>query len=243
MWTIQCNTTVRICAWTNSRPRVKVIETSIRKAGPFFRNGEPGYDSRGWEDCLELGEGSAGQTGELEVWQAAHNKADGKRDKPSSFSEGQVLAHSKVHSLYRRQPRFCAACGSASGQSRAPLTCYSSPIPSPAFSLSCLELKLELRQSTLIAPLYIPMCLTNPFSVLFHSKYLANAMKSKGLQRLRWYCQVCEKQCRDDNGFKCHIATESHLRQMLVVGESAGKHISDFSMQFQAEFVSLLSRR
>ncbi|KAG8905376.1 hypothetical protein FRB99_009045 [Tulasnella sp. 403] len=74
-------------------------------------------------------------------------------------------------------------------------------------------------------------------------KYLANAMKSKGLQRLRWYCQVCEKQCRDENGFKCHMATESHLRQMLVVGESAGKHISDFSSQFQAEFVSLLSRR
>jgi len=68
-------------------------------------------------------------------------------------------------------------------------------------------------------------------------------MKSKGLQRLRWYCQVCEKQCRDENGFKCHMATESHLRQMLIVGESAGKHISDFSSQFQAEFVALLSRR
>ncbi|KIO33442.1 hypothetical protein M407DRAFT_241048 [Tulasnella calospora MUT 4182] len=75
------------------------------------------------------------------------------------------------------------------------------------------------------------------------AKYLANKMKSKGLQRLRWYCQVCEKQCRDENGFKCHMATESHLRQMLVVGESAGKHISDFSSQFQAEFVALLSRR
>ncbi|KAG9018693.1 hypothetical protein FRB90_010461 [Tulasnella sp. 427] len=98
------------------------------------------------------------------------------------------------------------------------------------------------------------------------AKYLANKMKAKGgssatptfrppttpadiavpdtgLQRLRWYCQVCEKQCRDENGFKCHMATESHLRQMLVVGESAGKHISDFSGQFQAEFVALLSRR
>ncbi|KAG8939230.1 hypothetical protein FRC04_006807 [Tulasnella sp. 424] len=75
------------------------------------------------------------------------------------------------------------------------------------------------------------------------AKYLANKMKAKGLQRLRWYCQVCEKQCRDENGFKCHMATESHLRQMLVVGESAGKHISDFSSQFQAEFVALLSRR
>ncbi|TDL17744.1 hypothetical protein BD410DRAFT_901285 [Rickenella mellea] len=74
-------------------------------------------------------------------------------------------------------------------------------------------------------------------------KYLANAMKSKGLQRLRWYCQVCEKQCRDENGFKCHTQSESHLRQMLVVGEHAGKHISDFSSQFQSEFVALLSRR
>ncbi|KAJ1303252.1 hypothetical protein OPQ81_011449 [Rhizoctonia solani] len=74
-------------------------------------------------------------------------------------------------------------------------------------------------------------------------KYLANAMKSKGLQKLRWYCQVCQKQCRDENGFKCHTQSEAHLRQMLVVGENAGRHISDFSGQFQSEFVTLLSRR
>jgi len=74
-------------------------------------------------------------------------------------------------------------------------------------------------------------------------KAIANGMKSKGLQRLRWYCQVCEKQCRDENGFKCHAASESHLRQMLVVGEHAGSHIAGFSNQFQSEFVALLSRR
>jgi hypothetical protein len=68
-------------------------------------------------------------------------------------------------------------------------------------------------------------------------------MKSKGLQKLRWYCQVCEKQCRDENGFKCHMQSEGHLRQMLVVGESAGRHIHDYSMQFQHDFVQLLSRR
>ncbi|GJN93167.1 hypothetical protein Rhopal_006214-T1 [Rhodotorula paludigena] len=75
------------------------------------------------------------------------------------------------------------------------------------------------------------------------AKALANKMKSKGLQKLRWYCQVCEKQCRDENGFKCHTMSESHLRQMLLVGESAGKHISDYTTRFQAEFVALLSRR
>ncbi|KIK23495.1 hypothetical protein PISMIDRAFT_679202 [Pisolithus microcarpus 441] len=74
-------------------------------------------------------------------------------------------------------------------------------------------------------------------------KYLANKMKAKGLQRLRWYCQVCQKQCRDENGFKCHAQSEAHLRQMLVVGEHAGRHISDFSSQFQHDFVQLLSRR
>ncbi|KAG6330553.1 hypothetical protein ID866_8536 [Astraeus odoratus] len=74
-------------------------------------------------------------------------------------------------------------------------------------------------------------------------KYLANKMKSKGLQRLRWYCQVCEKQCRDENGFKCHAQSEGHLRQMLVVGEHAGRKIADFSSQFQHDFVQLLSRR
>ncbi|KAJ7914833.1 domain of Kin17 curved DNA-binding protein-domain-containing protein [Mycena leptocephala] len=65
----------------------------------------------------------------------------------------------------------------------------------------------------------------------------------QGLQRLRWYCQVCEKQCRDENGFKCHAQSESHLRQMLVVGEHAGRHINNFSQEFQSEFVALLSRR
>ena len=57
------------------------------------------------------------------------------------------------------------------------------------------------------------------------------------------FVQVCEKQCRDENGFKCHTMSENHLRQMLVVGESAGKHIEGYSSQFQSEFVAMLSRR
>ena len=43
-------------------------------------------------------------------------------------------------------------------------------------------------------------------------KWLANKMKSKGLQKLRWYCQMCEKQCRDENGFKCHTMSEVKTR-------------------------------
>jgi len=65
-------------------------------------------------------------------------------------------------------------------------------------------------------------------------------MKSKGLQRLRWYCQVCEKQCRDENGFKQHTMSEGHVRNMQIVGANAKSFINDYSMQFKRDFVQLL---
>ncbi|PNF22506.1 hypothetical protein B7P43_G14373 [Cryptotermes secundus] len=36
-------------------------------------------------------------------------------------------------------------------------------------------------------------------------KYIANKVKAKGLQKLRWYCQICQKQCRYETGFICHM--------------------------------------
>lgn len=72
------------------------------------------------------------------------------------------------------------------------------------------------------------------------TKHLSNKLKSKGLQRLRWYCQPCEKQCRDENGFKCHVNSESHLRQMMVVGEDPRKAFNEYSKQFQRDFLQLL---
>lgn len=39
------------------------------------------------------------------------------------------------------------------------------------------------------------------------------------------------------------LCLPQHLRQMLVVGEAAGKHIDEFSLNFKNEFITLLSRR
>ena len=72
------------------------------------------------------------------------------------------------------------------------------------------------------------------------TKALANKMKSKGLGRLRWYCQVCEKQCRDENGFKCHTQSESHVRKIQAVGEDPRKAIHEYSQQFHNDFIRLL---
>ena len=74
-------------------------------------------------------------------------------------------------------------------------------------------------------------------------KAIANRIKSKGLQKLRWYCQMCQKQCRDENGFKCHMSSESHQRQLLLFAENPDKHLDQFSDEFMKEYLELLRRR
>ncbi|KAJ5219717.1 KIN17-like protein [Penicillium chermesinum] len=72
------------------------------------------------------------------------------------------------------------------------------------------------------------------------TKAIGNKIKAKGLGRLRWYCQACERQMRDANGFKCHITSESHVRQMLIIGENPNTHIKQFSEDFKKNFIDLL---
>ncbi|KAB2576537.1 Zinc finger C2H2-type protein [Lasiodiplodia theobromae] len=72
------------------------------------------------------------------------------------------------------------------------------------------------------------------------TKWQANKMKSKGLQRLRWYCEPCKKQCRDENGYKCHTQSESHVRTMVLIGEDPRKAINEYSQQFLRDFLLLL---
>uniref|UniRef100_A0A0D3FKJ7 KIN17-like protein n=1 Tax=Oryza barthii TaxID=65489 RepID=A0A0D3FKJ7_9ORYZ len=73
-------------------------------------------------------------------------------------------------------------------------------------------------------------------------KAIANRIKAKGLQKLRWYCQMCQKQCRDENGFKCHCMSESHQRQMQVFGQAPDRVVEGFSEEFLDAFLTLLRR-
>ncbi|CAM0946963.1 unnamed protein product [Alopecurus aequalis] len=73
-------------------------------------------------------------------------------------------------------------------------------------------------------------------------KAIANRIKAKGLQKLRWYCQMCQKQCRDENGFKCHCMSESHQRQMAIFGQAPERVVEGFSDEFLEEFLTLLRR-
>jgi DNA/RNA-binding protein KIN17 len=74
-------------------------------------------------------------------------------------------------------------------------------------------------------------------------KAIANRMKAKGLQKLRWFCQLCNKQCRDENGFKCHANSESHKRQLSLFASRPGKFLDTFSHEFEKGFLDELKRR
>ncbi|KAG5451016.1 CAMK protein kinase [Clonorchis sinensis] len=74
-------------------------------------------------------------------------------------------------------------------------------------------------------------------------KAISNRIKAKGLQKLRWYCQMCQKQCRDENGYKCHTMSESHHRQMKLFAENGGKFISSFSSEFLKGYLDIVRRQ
>lgn len=77
----------------------------------------------------------------------------------------------------------------------------------------------------------------------FTPKAIGKKIKSKGLQKLKWYCQMCQKQCRDENGFKCHSTSESHQRQLLLFAENPHKYMDAFSGEFLKDFLHLIKRR
>lgn len=53
---------------------------------------------------------------------------------------------------------------------------------------------------------------------------------------------MCEKQCRDENGFKCHLTSESHRRQMDIFGQNPSRVIEGYSQEFESMFLEHLRR-
>ncbi len=75
------------------------------------------------------------------------------------------------------------------------------------------------------------------------AKDIGNRIKAKGLQKLKFYCQMCQKQCRDQNGFKCHLTSESHLRQMKIFSDNAMGIMDGMSKEFEKHYMDTLRQR
>lgn len=74
------------------------------------------------------------------------------------------------------------------------------------------------------------------------AKYQSKQLKAAGLQKLRYYCQICEKQCRDSNGFKNHLQSPSHTGRISNLSkEGKGRSVvEDFLRRFERDFLNLL---
>lgn len=74
------------------------------------------------------------------------------------------------------------------------------------------------------------------------AKAQAKVLKAAGLQKLKYYCQICRKQCRDANGFKSHLGSPSHMGRIGDLskdGKGAGV-VNEFLREFEREFLRLL---
>lgn len=74
------------------------------------------------------------------------------------------------------------------------------------------------------------------------AKHQSKQLKASGLQKLKFFCQLCEKQCRDSNGFKNHLNSPSHKGRIQGLSESGkGKSVvAAYSSDFQRDFLRLL---
>ncbi|EFJ16736.1 hypothetical protein SELMODRAFT_271534 [Selaginella moellendorffii] len=73
-------------------------------------------------------------------------------------------------------------------------------------------------------------------------KAIAKRLKAKGLGKQWLYCQMCRKQCRDQNGFKCHCESEGHIRNMELFAEKGDQLIEEYSQRFEDKFMEYMRR-
>lgn len=76
------------------------------------------------------------------------------------------------------------------------------------------------------------------------AKGIAKAIKEKALKRVRWYCQLCEKQCRDQNGYDMHMSSQGHKNKLMKVGEQGERQLVQVHTEkFQEGFMQILRSR
>lgn len=53
--------------------------------------------------------------------------------------------------------------------------------------------------------------------------YAATQMRRNQKTKVRWFCGLCHVPCKDENGFKCHLESETHILKEQAGNESLRK--------------------
>lgn len=60
------------------------------------------------------------------------------------------------------------------------------------------------------------------------------------LHKQKYFCQICEKACKDENGFKVHCKTPGHISKIKTLSEDSDFYINSYSRQFEDQFLRFL---
>lgn len=74
-------------------------------------------------------------------------------------------------------------------------------------------------------------------------KAIAKRLKAKGYGKQHLYCQLCRKQTRDENGFKCHLMSEQHILQIEKFEANQEEFINKFSGEFERGMMTLIKTK
>jgi DNA/RNA-binding protein KIN17 len=75
------------------------------------------------------------------------------------------------------------------------------------------------------------------------AKLLAKKMKYGHLQKLKWYCEICQHQCNDEQSYRQHVQCEKHRLMMVHFRAHRGSILGSNSAVFERTFMDVLRRR
>lgn len=53
------------------------------------------------------------------------------------------------------------------------------------------------------------------------AKWMSNQIRKQSTKtKIRWYCGLCQVACKDENGYKCHLEHEGHIRRQMAMEDS-----------------------
>ena len=75
------------------------------------------------------------------------------------------------------------------------------------------------------------------------AKVIAKKSKYGRLQKLKWYCEICQHQCNDEQSYRQHVQSEKHRLLMTHFRASSGTILNNNSRMFESAFMDVLRNR
>lgn len=66
-------------------------------------------------------------------------------------------------------------------------------------------------------------------------------MNHRGFKE-KFFCQICNRQCQDKDGFTCHLKSKTHQKNIERVAKSPQKYIDNYSNDFKRDYLDFLKR-